>query len=63
VLRQSVPFTHWPQYYREVLRYNWNILPLKVPDVIWGNSPDPMVTQPDAARNLIFAERVDAAGN
>jgi len=41
VFRRSVPFVHWPVFYREVARYQWDQIPIDGPDVIWGNNPDP----------------------
>lgn len=41
VLRRSVGFTHWPVFFREIERYSWEHVPLEIPDVPWGNSPDP----------------------
>jgi hypothetical protein len=42
ILRHSVDFTHWTIFLREVQRYQWEPVPLKVPDLPWGNNPDPM---------------------
>jgi 4-amino-4-deoxy-L-arabinose transferase-like glycosyltransferase len=41
VMRRSVPFVHWDVFEREVYRYRWRLLPLRVPDVPFGNNPDP----------------------
>lgn len=61
ILRQSVPFVHWPIFRREVDRYRWKQIETRAPDVMWGNNPDPMglFHDPARARPLIFAERVD----
>ena len=60
VLRHSVPFTHWPIFLREVQRYQWEPIPLKAPDLIWGNNPDPMGQEenPAGAPNLYIARRI-----
>ena len=61
VIRRSVPFVHWPVYVREMNRYNWDRVPLKAPDVIWGNNPDPMGHFPNlpAPPELFIARRID----
>jgi hypothetical protein len=64
VLRHSVDFVHWPVFDREVRRYEWKMVPLKAPDVLWGNNPDPIGSDdPKAAPDLVFARRVDKGGN
>jgi len=62
VIRQSVPFVHWPVFQREAARYQWIVVPLKAPDIVWGNNPDPMAQAQDstAERKIIVARR--AAG-
>ncbi len=62
ILRQTVPFVHWPVFVREVDRYQWKRVSLRAPDVIWGNNPDPMGYRQDPARaeNLVIARRIDA---
>lgn len=60
VLRRSVAFVHWPVFYREIGRYHWLAVPLKAPDVMWGNNPDPMgMDDPRKAPNLLLARRLD----
>lgn len=60
ILRRSVGFVHWPMFYREVGRYHWVPIPIKAPDVMWGNNPDPMGDDdPSKAQPLLFAQRVD----
>ncbi len=59
VLRRSVDFVHWPVYDRELARYQWEQVPLKAPDVMWGNNPDPMGDDdPRLAPDLYIARRV-----
>jgi hypothetical protein len=59
ILRRSVEFVQWPVYDRELARYQWTSIPLKAPDVIWGNNPDPLGDDdPNAAPNLYIARRV-----
>jgi hypothetical protein len=62
VLRRSVDFVHKPVFEREVARYRWTEVPVKIPDVIWGDNPDPMMWQnyPDEMTYLYLARRVDA---
>ena len=63
ILRRSVEFVDWPVFYREVARYHWISIPLKAPDVMWGNNPDPMGNDdPGKAKNLLLARRVDNGG-
>ncbi|MGD0346950.1 MAG: glycosyltransferase family 39 protein [Terracidiphilus sp.] len=60
ILRRSVDFVHWPVFDREVARYKWEVIPLKAPDVLWGDNPDPMGDDdPNDAPNLYIARRVD----
>jgi len=60
VLRHAADFVHWPVFEREMARYKWETIPLKAPDVQWGNNPDPMGDDdPRAAPNLYIARRVD----
>ena len=63
VIRRSVPFVHWEVFQREVNRYQWIVVPLKAPDVLWGNNPDPMAQAQDFATNrtIIVARRATAA--
>jgi hypothetical protein len=59
VLRHSVDFVHWPAFERELARYQWAPVPLKAPDIIWGNNPDPMgQDDPRAAPDLYIARRI-----
>jgi hypothetical protein len=61
-LRHSVDFVDWPLFDREVARYRWQPVPLKAPDVMWGDNPDPMGNDdPNTAPNLYIARRVDGA--
>ena len=61
VLRRSVPFVHWEVFTRELQRYSWQPIPLRAPDVIWGNIPDPMqgMLDPYHAEDLMLLRRVD----
>ena len=60
VLRHSADFVHWPVFEREMAKYKWEVVPLKAPDVQWGNNPDPMGNDdPRLAPNLYIARRVD----
>jgi hypothetical protein len=64
ILRRSADFVHWPVFEREMARYKWEVVPLKAPDVQWGNNPDPMGNDdPGAAPNLYIARRADDGGN
>ena len=59
VLRRSVDFVHWPAFERELARYQWAPVPLKAPDIIWGDNPDPMgQDDPRKAPDLYIARRV-----
>ena len=61
VLRRTVPFVYWPAYKREVERYYWTPVPVKAPDIRWGNNPDPEghVQDRATAADLLFFERAD----
>jgi len=61
ILRRSVPFVYWPAYKREVERYYWTQVPVKAPDIPWGNNPDPEGHTQDraAAPDLLFFARAD----
>ena len=61
VLRRSVPFVHWPVFQREMDRYQWDAVPLKAPDLVWGNNPDPygQIQDPATVRDLFIARRRD----
>jgi hypothetical protein len=40
-------------------RYQWAPAPLKAPDVVWGNNPDPMgQDDPAQAPDLYIARRI-----
>lgn len=62
VIRRSVPFVHWGVFGRELDRYAWQRIPLRAPDVIWGNIPDPMQGKLDPyhAEDLILLRRIDS---
>ena len=64
VLRRSVEFVHKPVYEREIGRYRWAEAPAKIPDIIWGNNPDPMMwdNYPAEMKYLFLARRVDETG-
>lgn len=64
VMRLTVPFSYWAVYRREVDRYFWVPVPVKAPDIRWGNNPDPQGHFQDRARaaNLLFFERAEPSG-
>jgi hypothetical protein len=61
IIRRSVPFVHWPVYRREVERWFWTPVPVRAPDITWGNNPDPEghVQDRTKAADLLFFERTD----
>ena len=63
VLRRSVDFLHKAVFDREMARYQWVEDPVKIPDLIWGNNPDPMMWEqyPEEMSYLYLARRVDVA--
>jgi hypothetical protein len=64
ILRHAADFVHWPVFERELARYQWQVVPLKAPDVQWGNNPDPMGNDDSsAAPDLYIARRVDSGGH
>ncbi len=61
VLRHSVDFVYWNIFCREVAALSMGTpVPLKAPDVIWGNNPDPMGQEqnPAGEPNLYIARRI-----
>jgi len=42
ILRRSAGFVYWPAYDREIARHQWSVEPVTIPDLTWGNNPDPM---------------------
>jgi hypothetical protein len=58
-----VPFVHWPVFQREIARYFWTPVPVRAPDVRWGNNPDPQghFQDPSRAEELLFYQRVDTS--
>ena len=60
VMRRTVPFVHWPVFQREVARYYWTPVPVRAPDIRWGNNPDPEARIQDrkTAGDLQFFQRV-----
>jgi hypothetical protein len=64
VLRRSMNSVHRREVDRELRRYIWQPVPLKAPDVRWGNNPDPGADEdPDTAPNLYIGRRVDIGGH
>lgn len=64
VIRKSVPFLHWPVFIREIKRYTWSRIPVRAPDIPFGNNPDPDTQpawNPPNLPDVILAERVDNA--
>jgi hypothetical protein len=64
VLRRSMNSIHRRELDRELRRYIWQPVPLKAPDVRWGNNPDPGANEdPDRAPNLYIGRRLDIGGH
>ena len=64
ILRHAADFVHWNVFKREKERYKWEVVPLKAPDMQWGNNPDPMGNDdPNIAPNLEIFRRVDSGGH
>jgi len=61
VIRRNVPFIHWDVFSRELHRYSWQPIPLRAPDVLWGNIPDPMqgLVDPYTVPDLALLRRID----
>jgi hypothetical protein len=61
ILRPSVWFVFWPAFKHEMQRHQWEPLKVNIPDVVWGNNPDPAahVTDPPRPRSLFIARNVD----
>ncbi|MCE9613773.1 MAG: glycosyltransferase family 39 protein [Lentisphaerae bacterium] len=63
IYRQSASFVDASAYIREVGRYRWRRIPLDIPDVPWGNFPEPeflLSSDTSAYPSLVFAENLDA---
>lgn len=60
VLRRSVEFVHKVVFERELARYQWEREPVDIPDILWGNNPDPMMWEqyPDEVTSLFLARRI-----
>lgn len=60
VLRRAAPFVHKPVFERELGRYEWAEEPVKIPSLIWGNNPDPMMwtEYPDEMTYVYVARRL-----
>jgi hypothetical protein len=64
VYRRSVNFVHTSVFKREIMRYHWRQIPSDIPDVPWGNIPEPefrIDVDPSLAPLIIFAENLDLA--
>jgi hypothetical protein len=61
VMRHSVDFLYKEVFDREMRRYQWTAAPRKIPDIIWGNNPDPMMWEqyPTEMTYLYLARRVE----
>jgi hypothetical protein len=60
VMRHSVDFYHKPVFDREIHRYQWQQVPVQIPDLAWGNNPDPMMWENYPATGyLTLARRLD----
>lgn len=61
VRRRPVEFLHQAAYEAEIGRCRWAEAPAKVPDIVWGNSPDSMMrgNYPAGMAYLFLARRVD----
>lgn len=64
-MRRSVDFVHAPVFERELARYRWDEQNVKIPEIIWGNSPDPMMWQnyPADITYWYLARRVDGGNH
>jgi hypothetical protein len=64
VYRRSVLFVHTAVFKREIMRYRWRQIRSDVPDVPWGNIPEPefrMGVDPSSAPFILFAENLGSA--
>jgi hypothetical protein len=63
VMRKSVEFLHKPVFAREIAKYQWENAPAQIPDVLWGNNPDPMMWDqyPEEMTYFTVARRVGGA--
>ena len=61
VYRRSVRFVHTAVFNREITRYRWRQIRSDVPDVPWGNIPEPefrIRADPSSAPPIVFAENL-----
>jgi hypothetical protein len=70
VLRKSADFGHWNIYQREVQRYSWDPIAIRVADIRCGNCPDPAAQEyrepgydPHVASSIFFARRAAPTGD
>ena len=64
VYRRSVSFVHTAVFKREIMRYRWRQIRTDIPDVPWGNIPEPelrIAMDPSSALPVIFAENLGSA--
>ena len=57
VMRRSVNFYHVPVFQREIQRYRWEQVKVDIPDLTWGNNPDPIGTIRLGPLSSIIVER------
>ena len=62
-MRRTVPFVYWQVFGREIARYFWTPVPVKAPDIRWGNNPDPEghLQDRDRVSDLLFFQRTDSS--
>lgn len=61
VYRRSVPFVHKNIFQRIIMRYHWKQIRSDIPDVPWGNIPEPELrlgADPCTAPRVFFAENL-----
>ncbi|MBN2512649.1 MAG: hypothetical protein JXB18_06895, partial [Sedimentisphaerales bacterium] len=61
IYRQSVNFVYTDVFKREIERYNWRQIPSDIPDIPWGDIPEPDIRlsiNAASAPRAIFAENI-----
>jgi hypothetical protein len=60
VLRPSVGFYHASVFQREIQRYHWSRASVEIPDLTFGNNPDPLaMNQLDPTASILIERRIE----
>jgi hypothetical protein len=62
IYRRSVNFVHTSIFNQEIMRYHWRRIDSNIPDITWGNNPEPefrINLNKEIFSPLLFAENID----